>query len=104
MYAIIKAGGKQYRVEENSTVTVDLLSQEEGSTFETDQVLFVKCGENDYKVGSPLVADAKVTGTVLNHTKGKKIVVFKKKKRKGYRRKTGHRQKYTKIHIDNILC
>ncbi len=102
MYAIIKTGGKQYRVEKDSTIIVDLLPQDEGSEFETDQVLFVKGGENDYKIGSPLVKDAKVTGTILNHFKGKKIVIFKKKKRKGYQRKAGHRQNYTKIQITNI--
>jgi large subunit ribosomal protein L21 len=104
MYAIIKTGGKQYRVEKDSTVTVDLLPQEEGSAFETDQVLLVKSGENEYQVGSPLVKDAKVTGTVLSHFKGKKVVIFKKKRRKGYQRKTGHRQNYTKLQITNIQC
>ncbi len=104
MYAIIKTGSKQYRVEKDSVIRVDLLSQDIGSVFETDRVLFLKSGENDYKVGSPFVADAKVTGTVLDHVKGKKIVVFKMKRRKGYRKKKGHRQKYTRIRIDDILC
>ena len=102
MYAIIKTGGKQYRVQKESIITVELLDQEEGSTFESDQVLFVKTGENDFKVGSPFVKDAKVTGEILGHQKGKKIVVFKKKRRKGYRRKTGHRQNYTRVKINDI--
>ena len=102
MYAIIRTGGKQYRVEKESIITVELLDQEEGSTFESDQVLLVKTGENDFKVGTPFVKDAKVTGEILGHEKGKKIVVFKKKRRKGYRRKTGHRQNYTKVKINDI--
>jgi large subunit ribosomal protein L21 len=104
MYAIIKAGGKQYRVAKNDILTVDLLDQEEGSAFESDQVLFVKTGENDYKVGTPFVDGAKVSGKILNHFKDKKVVVFKKKRRKGYRRTAGHRQNYTKIQIADIVA
>ncbi len=102
MYAIIKTGGKQYRVAKNDILTVDLLDQEEGSVFESDQVLFVKTGENDYKVGSPFIDGAKVSGKILNHFKDKKVVVFKKKRRKGYRKTAGHRQNYTKIQIADI--
>ena len=102
MYAIIKTGGKQYRVAKNDILTVDLLDQEEGSVFESDQVLFVKTGENDYKVGTPFVDGAKVSGKILNHFKDKKVVVFKKKRRKGYRKTAGHRQNYTKIQITDI--
>ncbi len=102
MYAIIKTGGKQYRVEKDSIITVNLLHQDEGSDFESDQVLFVKTGENDYKIGTPFVDGVKVSGKVLGHEKGKKIVIFKKKRRKGYARKTGHRQDYSKIQITDI--
>lgn len=102
MYAIIKTGGKQYRVAKDDILTVDLLDQEEGSAFESDQVLFVKTGENDYKVGNPFVDGAKVSGKVLNHFKDKKVVVFKKKRRKGYRKIAGHRQNYTRIQIADI--
>ncbi len=102
MYAIIKTGGKQFRVEKDSVITVDLIHQDEGSDFEAEQVLFVKTGENDYKVGTPYVEGAKVLGKVLNHEKGKKIVIFKKKRRKGYQKKTGHRQNYTKVQITDI--
>jgi large subunit ribosomal protein L21 len=104
MYAIIKTGGKQYRVAKNDILTVDLLDQEEGSAFESDQVLFVKTGENDYKVGTPFVDGAKVSGKILNHFKDKKVIVFKKKRRKGYRRTAGHRQNYTKIQIADIVA
>lgn len=103
MYAIIKTGGKQYRVAKNDILSVDLLDQEEGSVFESDQVLFVKTGENDYKVGTPFVDGAKVSGKVLNHFKDKKVIVFKKKRRKGYRKIAGHRQNYTKIQIADIV-
>lgn len=102
MYAIIKTGGKQYRVAKDDILTVDLINQEEGSAFESDQVLFVKTGENDYKVGSPFVDGAKVSGTVVSHFKDKKVVVFKKKRRKGYRKIAGHRQNYTRIKISDI--
>lgn len=102
MYAIIKTGGKQYRVSKDDILTIDLIDQEEGSTFESDQVLFVKTGENDYKVGTPFVEGAKVSGKILNHFKDKKVIVFKKKRRKGYRKIAGHRQNYTKIQIADI--
>lgn len=102
MYAIIKTGGKQYRVAKDDILRVDLIDQEEGSVFESDQVLFVKTGENDYKVGNPFVDGAKVSGKVLNHLKDKKVVVFKKKRRKGYRKIAGHRQNYTRIQISDI--
>ncbi|MFH2129844.1 MAG: 50S ribosomal protein L21 [bacterium] len=102
MYAIIKTGGKQYRVAKNDILAVDLIDQEEGSTFESDQVLFVKTGENDYKVGTPFVDGAKVSGKILSHFKDKKVVIFKKKRRKGYRKSAGHRQNYTRIQIADI--
>lgn len=102
MYAIIKAGGKQFRVEENSVITTELLPLEENSTFETDQVLLVKTDDNEVKVGTPVVEGVKVTGKVIKHFKGKKIVVFKRKRRKGYRLKQGHRQNYTQIQIEKI--
>lgn len=102
MYAIIKTGGKQYRVAKDDILTVDLINQEEGSDFESDQVLFVKTGENDYKVGNPFVEGATVSGKVLNHFKDKKVIVFKKKRRKGYRKIAGHRQNYTRIQISDI--
>jgi len=102
MYAIIQSGGKQYRVEKESVVTVDLINQEEGANFETDKVLLVKSGENDVKIGTPFLKGAKVSGKILSHFKDKKVIVFKKKRRKGYQRKQGHRQNYTKIQITSI--
>ena len=102
MYAVIKAGGKQYRVEEGMTISIDLLDQEEGSAFETDQIILLKDASNKITIGSPTVQGAKVQGKVLSHFKDKKVVVFKKKRRKGYRRTQGHRQNYTKIQIEKI--
>jgi large subunit ribosomal protein L21 len=102
MYAIIKSGGKQYRVEQDSILTVEKINQEEGSTFVSDQVLFVKTGENEYKTGTPYVDGASVSCKILKHVKGDKIVIFKMKRRKTYRRKTGHRQNYTRIQITDI--
>lgn len=102
MYAIIKTGGKQYRVEKDMILNVDKLPQEEGADFETSEVLFVKSGENDFKTGTPYVDGASVTVKVLSHYKDKKVVVFKKKRRKGYKKIQGHRQNYTKIQITEI--
>jgi len=102
MYAIIKTGGKQYRVAKDDIVTVDLIDQEEGSAFESDQVMFLKTGENEFKVGNPFIDGARVTGKVLNHFKSKKVIIFKKKRRKGYRKIAGHRQNYTRVQISDI--
>ena len=102
MYAIIKTGGKQYRVEKGMTVTVDLMVLEAGTDFETSEVLFLKTGENSFKTGTPLVAGAKVQAKVLRHIKDKKVVIGKLKRRKGYRRKQGHRQNYTQLQITDI--
>ena len=101
MYAIIKTGGKQYRVAEGDVITIEKLeaAADESVTFE--EVLTV-VNDGDVKVGAPLVNGAKVTGTVLEHGKGKKIIVFKMKAKKNYRRKQGHRQPYTKVEITGI--
>lgn len=103
MYAIIQTGGKQYRVEKDSFITVDKMNLDEGAAFETDQVLFLKDGKDVFKVGTPVVTGATVKGTILSHGKTKKIVVFKMKRRKGYRKKQGHRQDFTRIKITDIV-
>ena len=99
MYAIIKTGGKQYKVSEGDLVRVEKLPYEVGDTVEFDQVLLVSGDE--VKVGSPVIENAKVTATVEDQNKDKKIVVFKYKPKKQYRKKHGHRQPYTLslIHI-----
>ena len=101
MYAVIETGGKQYRVQEGDSLRVELLDAEVGSRVELDKVLMVSNGA-EVKIGQPYVADAKVTLKVEEHGKGKKIVVFKFKSKKGYRKKQGHRQPYTKVTVEKI--
>lgn len=101
MYAIIATGGKQYYVKEGDVILVEKLDANEGDTVEITEVLAVG-NEGDLKVGSPVVAGAKAVLKVLNQGKGKKIIVFKYKAKKGYRRKTGHRQPYTKVAVEKI--
>lgn len=100
MYAIIETGGKQVRVEEGQTLFVEKLDVEPGETISFDDVRFI--GGETVKAGTPQVEGASVTAKVDRHGLGKKIVVFKFKKRKKYRRKQGHRQPYTQLSIDQI--
>lgn len=101
MYAIIETGGKQYRVQEGDTLYVEKLPAEAGATYEINKVLaVVKDGE--VKVGSPLVDGAKVLLNVVRHGRGKKIIVFKFKAKKNYRRKQGHRQPFTQVTVEKI--
>ena len=100
MYAIIRAGGKQYRVEQGDVLRLERLEGKVGSKVTLDDVLLV--GGDDLKVGSPKVAGASVEGTVVEQDRGPKIRVFKYKKRKHYRRTRGHRQSYTAVKIDSI--
>jgi large subunit ribosomal protein L21 len=102
MYAIIESGGKQYKAVPGGTIEVDRLNFEEGSSIDLDHVLLVTDGE-DVQVGTPTIKDAKVKATILEHFKGRKIIVFKYIPRERYRRKKGHRQRYTRLHIDEIL-
>ncbi len=101
MYAVIKTGGKQYKIEEGQTLKVEKLDCEEGSGISFDEVLLID-GEEELEVGRPYIEDAKVKAEVLSHGKHKKVIVFKKKRRKRYRRKKGHRQPYTEIKINEI--
>ena len=101
-YAVIETGGKQYRVEKDTVLSVELLAAAEaGKTVEFDQVLAVSNG-NELTVGTPVVAGAKVTATVVENYRDAKVVAFKKKRRQGYRKKIGHRQGLTKIKIESI--
>ena len=102
MFAIIRADGRQYRVAKGDVIRFDRMKAEPGDSFETSQVLAIAEEENKLKVGSPVVEGAKVEGTVLEHGKDKKIIVFKRKRRKTYRRKYGHRQDHTLVKIDKI--
>jgi large subunit ribosomal protein L21 len=103
-YAVIETGGKQYRVEKDTVLSVELLEDAEaGKTVEFDQILAVSNG-SELTLGAPVVAGAKVTATVVENYRGEKLVAFKKKRRQGYRRKIGHRQGLTKIKIESILA
>ncbi|MFC7393198.1 50S ribosomal protein L21 [Scopulibacillus cellulosilyticus] len=100
MYAIIETGGKQLKVEEGQALYIEKLQAEPGETVTFDKVLFV--GGDSVKVGQPTVEGATVTAKVEEHGRGKKVVVFKFKRRKNYRRKQGHRQPFTKVTIEKI--
>jgi large subunit ribosomal protein L21 len=100
MYAIIETGGKQIKVEEGQEIYIEKLNAADGDSVTFDKVLFV--GGNDVKVGSPIVEGATVTAKVEKQGRAKKIIVFKFKAKKNYRKKQGHRQPYTKVIIEKI--
>jgi len=101
MYAIIETGGKQYRVSEGDTLFVEKLPAETGETYVLDRVLAVE-KDGQLKVGTPVVEGARVVCKVEKHGRGKKIIVFKYKPKKNYRRKKGHRQPFTRIVVEKI--
>ena len=101
MYAVVRTGGRQFRVEPGAAVRVEKLDGEVGESIELPEVLLV-AGEGDARIGTPLVDGAKVVGTITAQDRGPKITIFKMKRRKGYRRKSGHRQSYTEIRVDKI--
>ena len=101
MYAIVDIAGKQFRVSKDQSVYAPTLEGKEGSMIDFDQVLLVDDGKK-VSVGSPLLKGAKVTGKIVGNLKGDKVIVFKKKRRKGYKKTQGHRQGYTKVLIENI--
>jgi large subunit ribosomal protein L21 len=98
-YAIIRTGGKQFRVEEGATVRVPSIDKDAGETVEFE--VLVSSGD-ETKIGTPAVDGVSVRGTVVEHGRGDKLIVFKKKRRKQYKRKQGHRQGYTAVKIDTI--
>jgi large subunit ribosomal protein L21 len=98
--AVIRTGGKQYRVSEGDTLAVELLAGNPGDDVEFSDVLFL--GGDSPKIGKPLVSGAKVTGKILAHDRGERLVVFKFKRRKRYKRKNGHRQHFTSVQITSI--
>jgi large subunit ribosomal protein L21 len=102
MYAIIATGGKQYKVAEGDIIKVEKLGAEAGETVTFDQVLAVNNGE--MVVGTPVVSGAKVTATVLGEGKGKKVIVYRYKRKSGYHKKNGHRQIFTEVKIDSITA
>jgi len=102
MYAVIRTGGKQYRVKPGDTIDVEKLPHEVGDEIEFNEVLLVANGSGA-QIGQPLVKGAKVKATVTRQAKGRKVIIFKYRSSKRYRRKRGHRQHYTRLRIDEIV-
>ena len=102
MYAVIKTGGKQYRVSAGEKLRVEALPKEVGAEVLLDQVLMIGEGES-VRVGQPMLAGAAVKATVVSHGRGDKVMIFKMRRRKNYHRTQGHRQNYTELKIDDIV-
>lgn len=102
MYAVIKTGGKQHRVTEGELISIEKIEAEEGQVVDFDQVLLIENGD-DIRVGDPVLGGAVVRAEVVENFKDKKIIVFKKKRRKGYKKTRGHRQHLTRIRVDKII-
>lgn len=100
-YAVVETGGKQYKVGEGNTLTVERLPVEVGETYDLESVLALSDGEK-LTVGTPNIEKAKIASTVVEHIRGDKVINFKKKRRKGYSRKIGHRQELTVLKIDSL--
>ena len=100
MYAVIKTGGKQYRVKSGDKIFIEKLPGNVGDAVSFDEVLLL--GGESVKLGKPTVAGAKVAGTIVEHGRGEKVIIFKFRRRKNYRRKTGHRQPFTAVQITDI--
>ena len=101
MYAIVNIAGQQFKVAKDQHLFVHRLQGDEGAIIEFDNVLMIE-NEGAFTVGTPAVSGAKVSAKIVSHLKGDKVIVFKKKRRKGYKKKNGHRQFFTKIIIDSI--
>jgi len=103
MYAIIRSGGKQYRVKSGEQVRLESLRAEVGSPVSFDEVLMVREGES-VRLGAPTLSGAKVNATVMSHGRGDKVKIFKLRRRKHYQKSQGHRQNYTEVRIDDIVA
>ena len=101
MFAIVTIAGQQFKVTEGQEIFVHRLEAAEGDSVKFDQISLVD-GDNNFRVGTPMLKGATISATVLGHQKGDKVIVFKKKRRKGYRVKNGHRQSFTKVRIEGI--
>ena len=101
MYAIVDIAGKQFKVTQDQFVYAPLMEGEEGASVEFDKVLLLD-NDGQVEVGAPTVSGAKVSGKIIGHVRGDKVIVFKKKRRKGYKKKNGHRQHFTKVLIEDI--
>ena len=102
MYAVFRTGGKQFRAEAGTTLRVPLLAAEPGETVTFDEVL-ITSADGKISVGQPTIASASVKAEVLRHARDKKIIVFKRKRRKGYRKKQGHRQDFTEVRVAEVV-
>jgi large subunit ribosomal protein L21 len=102
MYAVIRSGGKQYRVAPGQTIRLESLPGDVGAKIQLGDVLLVE-NEGNIQIGTPLIANAKIEATVIERDRAKKILIFKKKRKKQYRRTQGHRQDYTTVRIENII-
>jgi large subunit ribosomal protein L21 len=103
MYAIVEIGGQQFKISKDQKLFVNLVAEEEGKELEFDQVLLLANGE-DIKVGTPIVDGVKIRAKILAHVKADKVYIFKKKRRKGYQKRNGHRQPLTQIQIEEIVA
>lgn len=101
MIAIVETGGKQYKVTEGKYVDIELLDAKEGDAIELDKVLMIVDGENT-KIGQPYLTGAKITGKLLKNDRDKKVLVYKMRRKKGYRRKNGHRQPFSRLMVESI--
>ncbi len=102
MYAIVEIGGHQYKVEKNNEIYVNRLAGDEGSTIELNKVLLLD-NNGSVHVGAPVIEGASVKAKIVSHLKSDKVIIFKKKRRKGYKKKNGHRQMITKIQVQEIV-
>jgi large subunit ribosomal protein L21 len=103
MYAIVDIAGQQFKVQKDQKIFVHRLEAEEGTEMNFDKILLVE-NEGKVTIGAPTVENAKVTAKVLDHVKGDKVIIFKKRRRKGYKLKRGHRQQFTQIQIEEIVA
>ena len=104
MYAIISTGNKQYKVQEGDIITVEKLGVDAGSAYDFDQVLALGGDGADLSIGTPYVSGAKVSASVIGDGKEKKVIIYKFKAKKGFHKKKGHRQPFTKLKIDKIIA
>jgi large subunit ribosomal protein L21 len=102
MYAVVEVGGQQYKVAKDDVILTSKISGEVGEAVELDRVMLIS-DDNGLKIGNPIIDGAQVKASILNFERGKKVIVFKKKRRKGYKVKKGHRQDYTRLKIEDIV-
>jgi len=102
MYAVFETGGKQFRAEPGTRIRIPTLDAEPGDTVTFDHVLLASDGADNVQVGTPVVDGASVEAEVIRHGRGDKVIVFKRKRRKGYRKKQGHRQNFTEIRVEKV--